>query len=125
MHCPDIFVGAVYTADELVAPPDVAVEPELVEAEPLEDPPERPPLVHMKPITEAQEEWLKRLLREARADGMGAEMLRAILDELGMGSVRITAGWVRGLSREEASRLIKRLARGREQQLAPEPDIEL
>jgi hypothetical protein len=128
MHCPDIFVGSVYTADELGAP--VEVPPEPVEpaveavAEEIPEAPEAPPLVHMKPISEAQEDHLKALLRQASSEGMRAELLHALLEELGMGRVRVQAGWIRGLSSEEASKLITHLERG-QAEFEPDPELEL
>src|SRR4029077_11710975 len=88
VHCPEVFVGAVYTPDELVdgevvlepseppePPADVSPEggqeraPEATEtasAEALPDAAEEAvPVVHVYPVTEAQVAEVKRLLREA------------------------------------------------------------
>ena len=130
LHCPDLFVGSVYTSDELTelptpefdAPPDADVVTE-APTEPQDAQPDARARVHMHPITEAQETRLKAALGEATATGMKAEMLRSILDALGMGMVRIEAGWIRRLSSEEASKLITHLERdGNPETVAPGPD---
>ena len=135
LHCPDLFVGAVYTSDELS---DVVVDsgapaelPPLRETDgapeqdaPVEapsEPPDGQADLHWDPITPEQEERLRELLRQARAEGLKSEMLRAILDGLGMGLVRIEAGWVRRLHGQEAARLIDRLDAGTAD--APDDDI--
>src|SRR4029077_8382708 len=102
VHCPEVFVGAVYTPDELVdgevvlepseppePPPDVSPEggpqraPEATEAapaDPVPDPEEEAvPVVHVYPVTEAQSAEIKRLLSAAMQRGMTSTILRAEL----------------------------------------------
>ena len=123
LHCPDLFVGAVYTPDELAAvdvsdavDAEMVVDGQVEEERPAEgaqdastDVPDDPPPLHINPVTERQEERLKTLLSAAQSDGMTGQMLRLVLDGLGMGLVKVQAGWLRGLSQEEASKLIAHL----------------
>jgi hypothetical protein len=129
IHCPDVFVGSVYTPDELGAEPVLeAPEASVVEgdvspvggeerapAAPDQNPTGpsgAPPPVHMDPITTGQEGYLKGLIRKAQADGMSGEMLAAILRNKDLGHVEVREGWLRTLSKDQASRLIEAFAAG-------------
>ena len=117
VHCPEVFVGAVYTPDELVdgeVVPEPQEEPQRVpeaaEAAPAEALPdaaeEAVPVVHMYAITEAQSAEVKRLLSQAMQRGMTSSILRAELDRMGLQDTPLAAGWVDTLSKEKASDLI-------------------
>jgi hypothetical protein len=138
VHCPEVFVGAVYTPDELVdgevilepseppappAPPADASPPggqerapqatEPAPAEPVPDAAEEAvPVVHVYPVTEAQSAEIKRLLREAMQRGMTLAILRTELDHMGLQDVPLQAGWTNRLSKEKASDLIAFLRLG-------------
>ena len=81
VHCPEVFVGAVYTPDELVdgeVVPEPQEEPQRVpeaaEAAPAEALPdaeeEAVPVVHIYPTTEAQAAEVRRLLSASMQRGM-------------------------------------------------------
>jgi hypothetical protein len=139
VHCPEVFVGAVYTPDELVdgevvlepsEPPEAQVDPspqggQERAPETVEDTPATPmpttlpdaaeeavPVVHMYAITEAQSTEVKRLLGEAMQRGMTSNILRAELDHMGLRDTALVAGWVDTLSKEKASELIAFLQAG-------------
>jgi hypothetical protein len=138
VHCPEVFVGAVYTPDELV---DGEVVPEPPEPQPdispaggqerapetVEDTPAAPaeaplpdaeeeavPAVHLYAATERQVAEIRRLLREAMQRGMTSTLLRAELDRLGLEDTPLQAGWVDTLSKEKASEIIVFLQVGAE-----------
>ncbi|HKV67860.1 MAG TPA: hypothetical protein VJN72_07210 [Gaiellales bacterium] len=135
VHCPEVFVGAVYTPDELVdgevvpdapgpppAPVDVSPRegderaPEATQTAPegtLPDAAEEAvPVLHIYPITEAQSAEVKRLLSAAMQRGMTSSILRAELDRMGLQDIPLVAGWTNRLSREKASDLIGFLQAG-------------
>ena len=130
IHCPDVFVGSVYTADELgsevvldaVEAPVVGEDgspvggeerapgaPEGESAGPSGAP---PPAPRLDPITAGQHGYLKGLIRKAQADGLKGGMLRAVLNHEGLEDVEIREGWLDGLSKDQASKLIERFAAG-------------
>jgi hypothetical protein len=120
VHCPEVFVGAVYTPDELVDGEVVPDAPETVEdapAAPVEAPlpdaqEEAVQVVHIYPITEAQAVEVKRLLSASMQRGMTSAILRAELDRMGLRDTPLAAGWVDTLSKEKASDLIAFLRAG-------------
>jgi hypothetical protein len=141
VHCPEVFVGAVYTPDELVDGEVVSEPPEAPEArvdpsptggqerapETVEDAPAAPaeallpdaaeeavPVVHLYAATERQVAEIRRLLREAMQRGMTSTLLRAELDRLGLEDTPLQAGWVETLSKEKASEIIAFLQVGAE-----------
>jgi hypothetical protein len=137
VHCPEVFVGAVYTQDELVdgevilepsEPPQGAGDespaggqervPEATEAAPAQALPdaaeEAVPVVHVHPVTEAQSAEIRRLLFAAMQRGMTSSILRAELDRMGLEDVALEAGWTNRLSKEKASELIAFLRAGTE-----------
>jgi hypothetical protein len=135
VHCPEVFVGAVYTPDELVdgevilepseppgPQPDASPQggqeraPQATEPAPAEPVPdaeeEAVPVVHVYPVTEAQSAEIKRLLGEAMRRGMTSTILRAELDRMGLEDLPLLAGWTNRLSKEKASDLIAFLRLG-------------
>jgi len=120
VHCPEVFVGAVYTPDELVdgevvgdAPETVQDAPAVPAEAPLPDAQEEAvPLVHVYPITEAQAVEVRRLLSASMQRGMTSAILRAELDRMGLRDTPLAAGWVDTLSKEKASDLIAFLRAG-------------
>jgi hypothetical protein len=120
VHCPEVFVGAVYTPDELVDGEVVPDAPETVEDAPVA-PAEAPlpdaeeeavPVVHVYPVTEAQAVEVRRLLSASMQRGMTSAILRAELDRMGLRDTPLAAGWVDTLSKEKASDLIAFLRAG-------------
>jgi hypothetical protein len=129
IHCPEVFVGAVYTPDELVdgevvsdpqggqehAPETVEDAPATQQAQALPDAAEEAvPAVHLYAVTEAQAAEVKRLLSVAMQRGMTSTILRAELDRMGLRDTALVAGWVDTLSKEKASDLIAFLQAGAE-----------
>lgn len=129
LHCPDLFVGSVYTPDELAAvdvsesvytelDPGVPPGPENAsEGTPGAStgfPADASPAVEEAEVVAV----LKQRLSVAMEEGMGGGQLRQIMDGLGIAAV-IEPGWVSRLSPAEAERLAAHLAAIR---LEPDPE---